>query len=138
WERNEIAIPLGRARRGGRVRAITGAGAGETQDALTVCRVRERLPGATLAEAWPKTGRWRQIRLHFKAIGHPLAGDPEHGDPAANARLQETIGLDRLFLHAAAIAFRHPVTGRPMSFAAPLPPELEGPLNALRGQAAGS
>ena len=91
----------------------------------------ERFKGLTLLEASPKTGRWRQIRLHFEATGHPVAGDPEHGDAAANARLAQEIGLNRLFLHAGALAFRHPVTGEKLSFTLPLPEELGRVLERL-------
>jgi len=87
----EVRLPLGRIRRGGR--AVGVAGAGEPQRAcpelcrraLTRYRVLERFDDATLVEVHPQTGRWRQIRLHFRALGHPVAGDPDEGDAAAAA-----------------------------------------------------
>ena len=51
-----------------------------------------------------ETGRTHQIRAHLKAIGHPVAGDPEYGRAGA-------LGLTRQFLHAEHLAFAHPVTG---------------------------
>ncbi len=93
-----VSLPLGRIRRGGR--AVGVAGAGEPLRALTRYRVLERFDRATLVEARPQTGRWRQIRLHFRALGHPVAGDPDEGDAAANAELARAAGLGRMFLHA--------------------------------------
>ncbi len=127
-----IEAPLGRARHGGRAVGVT-QGA-ETQPAVTAWRVIERFPDATFIEASPKTGRWRQIRLHFQSIGHPVAGDPEHGDAQANAQLAARAGLERMFLHAGHLKFRHPVTGRPLEFNLPLPRELREVLNRLHGQ----
>jgi 23S rRNA pseudouridine1911/1915/1917 synthase len=125
-----VRLPLGRIRRGGRAVAV--AGAGGPQRALTRYRVLERFDGATLVEALPQSGRWRQIRLHFKALGHPVAGDPDEGDAAANAELARTAGLGRMFLHAGSLKFRHPATGRPLAFSLALPDELEKALNRLR------
>ena len=126
----QVRLPLGRIRRGGR--AVGVAGAGEPQRALTRYRVLERFDCATLVEARPQTGRWRQIRLHFRALGHPVAGDPDQGDAAANAVLARAAGLGRMFLHAGSLKFRHPATGRPLAFSLALPDELEKVLNRLR------
>jgi len=126
----EVRLALGRIRRGGRAIAVTGARG--TQPAITAYRVLERFHAATLVEAVPHTGRWRQIRLHFRALGHPVAGDREEGDAAANAELARSAGLRRMFLHAAILKFRHPVTGSPLAFSLPLPDELEGTLQRLR------
>ena len=134
----EVRLPLGRIRRGGR--AVGVAGAGEPQRAcpelrrraLTRYRVLERFDCATLVEAHPQTGRWRQIRLHFRALGHPVAGDPDEGNAAANAEFARAAGLGRMFLHAGSLKFRHPATGRPLAFSLALPDELEKVLNRLR------
>ena len=134
----EVRLPLGRIRRGGRAVGLAGlpavsvAGAGEPQRALTRYRVQERFDCATLVEAHPQTGRWRQIRLHFTALGHPVAGDPDEGDAAANAALARSAGLNRMFLHAGFLKFRHPDTGRPQAFSLALPEELEAVLSRLR------
>ncbi len=142
----QVRLPLGRIRRGGRAVGVAGssaasvAGAGEPQRAcpessrraVTRYRVLERFDGATLVEAHPQTGRWRQIRLHFKALGHPVAGDPDEGDAAANAELARAAGLGRMFLHAGFLKFRHPGTGRPLEFSLALPDELEKILERLR------
>jgi 23S rRNA pseudouridine1911/1915/1917 synthase len=71
------------------------------------------------------TGRTHQIRVHLQAIGHPVAGDPEYG----HARV---LGLDRQFLHAARLAFPHPVTGEPIEVVSPLAPDLDAALQRAR------
>jgi len=125
-----IEIPLGRVRRRGRAVAVIG-GSG-TRPARTDFRVLERFGDCTLVEASPRTGRWRQLRLHFGAVGHPVAGDAEEGDPARNEEMRRATGLSRLFLHAAHLAFDHPGHGRRVAFDSPLPPELEAVLSRLR------
>ncbi len=126
-----ITLALGRKRIGGRMRGLVAPGA-DARPAVTEWRVVKRFEGLTLVEAFPRTGRWRQIRLHFEAVGHPVAGDPEHGDAAANARLARDAGLTRLFLHAGSLSFRHPVSGEKLSFSLPLPPDLRAALARLR------
>ncbi len=128
-----VDLRVGRVRARGRMRGAVGAAA--SQRAETSYRVLETFEpcgGATFVEARPKTGRWRQIRLHFSAIGHPVAGDPEHGDDAFNDRIGALAGLDRMFLHAAELRFRHPETNKPWRAESPLPGELERVLDGLR------
>ncbi len=83
----------------------------------------------TLVEATPKTGRMHQIRVHFKHIGHPLAGDKKY----APARLLRSFPLDRQFLHAASLAFSLP-DGTPVFFTSSLPQELENVLAGLKNR----
>jgi len=127
----EIELPLGRTRRRGRAVGLVGAQG--TRHAVTRFRVVERFETATLVEASPQTGRWRQLRLHFKAFGHPVAGD-EEGVPEANRELAARYGLRRMFLHAGALQFTHPRTGRRIAVSAPLPAELETVLRAFRSE----
>jgi 23S rRNA pseudouridine1911/1915/1917 synthase len=102
------------------------------RSARTDWRVLARLPSYTLVEIELHTGRTHQIRAHFSALGHPLAGDTLYGAPArpvAPARtragaLLPTSSLDRPFLHAARLGFTHPATGVPVEFRAPFPPDL--------------
>ena len=126
----EIGFPLGRVRRRGRAVGLTNAPG--ARRAVTRYRVVERFETATLVQAIPRTGRWRQLRLHFKALGHPVAGDAEEGDAAANADLAKRCGLCRMFLHAGYLQFRHPVTHRSVSLSVPLPAELAQVLRSLR------
>ena len=63
------------------------------------------------------TGRTHQIRVHLASVGHALVGDLLYGGRAA-------LGMSRQALHAARLAFAHPVTGQALSFEAELPPDL--------------
>jgi 23S rRNA pseudouridine1911/1915/1917 synthase len=74
--------------------------------ALTRFKVKKRFPDATLLELEPVTGRTNQLRIHCRAIGHPVAGDIERSGPIAA----------RLCLHAYALEFRHPKIGRQLRF----------------------
>ena len=96
--------------------------------AVTHFVVRERLPGYTLLDVRLETGRTHQIRVHFAALGYPVAGDTTYGD-----RARRPAGLTRQFLHAAHLEFAHPVSGEPLSFDAPLPADLGVFLDTLRG-----
>jgi 23S rRNA pseudouridine1911/1915/1917 synthase len=109
-----IEAPLGRDRRV-RTRVSTDTADGRT--AVTHFETERALPAHTLLRVRLETGRTHQIRAHLKAIGHPVAGDPEYGRAGA-------LGLDRQFLHAARLAFAHPVTGAPVDVSSPLPPDL--------------
>ena len=68
-----------------------------------------------------ETGRTHQIRVHLEAVGVPVAGDPVYGPDGA---LAGALGLARPALHAAHLAFTHPVTGAPVAVSEPLPEEL--------------
>jgi len=85
----------------------------------------------SLAEAVAVTGRTHQLRAHFAAIGHPIAGDQLYGDAALNRLLTEQLGLQRQFLHAARIEFLHPKTQAQLSVEAPLTEDLQSFLNSL-------
>jgi 23S rRNA pseudouridine1911/1915/1917 synthase len=95
------------------------------REATTHFTVLERLGDVTLVEARLETGRTHQIRVHFSAIGHPVAGDPVY------AR-RDPLGLGRQFLHSRRLAFVHPFTDRELVFEAALPDELEAVLARLR------
>jgi 23S rRNA pseudouridine1911/1915/1917 synthase len=76
------------------------------------------LPTATLLRVRLQTGRTHQIRAHFEAIGHPVAGDPDYGGAGA-------FDLERQFLHAVRLAFDHPFTGEHLNLISPLPEDLK-------------
>lgn len=101
----------------------------EGRAADTAFRVRERLGNATLLEAAPRTGRTHQIRVHLRAIGHPILGDGRYGGGGDDAR---ALGLHRPFLHSGRIDFIHPLTGERVDLAEPLPPDLREAL--VRGR----
>ncbi len=113
-----IDAPLGRDRRQRTKRAVKGAG---SREARTHFEVIEALPDDTLVHALLDTGRTHQIRVHFAAIGHPVAGDPEYGSRGRH-------GLERQFLHASRIGFTHPRTRAEMEFVSELPEDLRSAL----------
>jgi len=98
--------------------------------AETRFEVRERLGRCTLLEAAPRTGRTHQIRVHLRAIGHPILGDGRYGGGGDDAR---RLGLDRPFLHSWRLALRHPMTGEEVAVEEPLPADLANALEAARG-----
>ncbi|HEV2801226.1 MAG TPA: RluA family pseudouridine synthase [Pyrinomonadaceae bacterium] len=104
--------------------------------ALSLYRVRRAYERFTLLEVEIKTGRTHQIRVHLAHLKHPVVGDKVYNDgrdaTVPDARLRAAIrAMGRQFLHAERLGFRHPQTGAPLSFQAPLPPALAGLLEAL-------
>ncbi|MBQ6154363.1 RluA family pseudouridine synthase [bacterium] len=85
--------------------------------------------GFTLLQALPKTGRTHQIRAHFTHLGHPLVGDLLYL-PRRKANL-DPLWCPRQFLHAHSLSFTHPRTHQPLTFKAPLPPDLQQALTFL-------
>lgn len=84
----------------------------------------------TLLRVTLETGRTHQIRVHTAHSGHPIAGDPKYGDDEFNKHMK-SLGLKRLFLHAAHLGFTHPGSGEVMSIEAPLDEELNKVLGQL-------
>jgi len=117
-----IDAPLGRDRRRRTRRAVKGAG---SREARTHFEVVETLPADTLTRALLETGRTHQIRVHFAAIGHPVAGDPEYGTAGRH-------GLRRQFLHASRLELTHPGTGEQLTFTSELPEDLRKALEKAR------
>ena len=110
------------------------AGGIAARDALTRYRVVRRFPHFTLVEAEPQTGRTHQIRVHWASAGHPVVGDLTYGAPAKlRVGGREEATLPRTFLHAAKLAFAHPLTGEPLTFVAPWPAELAAFLQRIEG-----
>lgn len=112
------------------------------REAISHYKVLERVDSPygrfSLVEVKIETGRTHQIRVHLSSIGHPVVGDTLYGAPRELHRKGDksakTLSLTRNFLHAAAIEFMHPRSGVPLSFARPLPPDLEAFLTRLREQ----
>jgi 23S rRNA pseudouridine955/2504/2580 synthase len=80
----------------------------------------------SLLEVELLTGRTHQIRVHLAHAGHPIIGDDKYGDFALNRRLRT-----RLLLHAARLAFRHPLSGEPVRLEAALPREMQEFADAI-------
>jgi 23S rRNA pseudouridine1911/1915/1917 synthase len=117
-----IDAPLGRDHRAPERRAVRGRGA---REARTHFATLEALPADTLLDVRLETGRTHQIRAHFAAIGHPVAGDPRYGHAGRH-------GLSRQFLHSAKLGFAHPFGGRRLVFESPLPDDLAAALERAR------
>jgi 23S rRNA pseudouridine1911/1915/1917 synthase len=123
-ESGTIEAPVGRDPVRRKSMTIGGVAA---REARTHFRVLEQLGDFTLVEARLETGRTHQIRVHFLAIGHPVAGDSTY------AR-RDALGLGRQFLHSHRLSFTHPMTGERLDIEAPLPADLTDALARLRGE----
>jgi 23S rRNA pseudouridine1911/1915/1917 synthase len=122
--RGVIDAPIGRSPRQPTRQAVVAGG----RPARTRYEVRgryDRPTTLTLLGCELETGRTHQIRVHLASIGHPVVGDRDYGG------VREALPVPRLFLHAEHLAFDHPVTGRPLAFDAPLPPDLAAVLASL-------
>lgn len=86
------------------------------KEAVTHYKVLTRKNGLSLLEIHLDTGRTHQIRVHMRAIGHPLIGDEIYAP--------QWMLMERQALHSKSIAFRHPVTGENMLFEQPCPPDM--------------
>lgn len=119
-ERGEIRLPI---TRDPVHRTRMTARLGRGREAVTWWRRLRRYKGFTLVEVRIGTGRTHQIRAHFAAIGHPVAGDRLYGAAGHES--------GRFFLHARRIRFTSPTTGEPVEITAAMPEELEGWLKEL-------
>jgi 23S rRNA pseudouridine1911/1915/1917 synthase len=133
-ESGRIEQPIARDPRNRTRMAIVPGGRG----ALSLYKVRRSYNAFTLLDVELKTGRTHQIRVHLSWLKHPVVADELYGggrensvrDVQLRARIRK---LKRQFLHAEQLGFRHPQTGEPLKFAAPLPAELTQFLELLEG-----
>jgi 23S rRNA pseudouridine1911/1915/1917 synthase len=130
-EREYLALVRGRPRSSaGRIEAPIGRDRAEPtrqsldtdtpREAVTHFEVVELQPQHALLRVRLETGRTHQIRVHLAAIDLPVAGDAVYG--------VRDLDLDRQFLHAARLAFPHPITGEPVETESPLPADLVAAL----------
>jgi len=117
----EVDAPLGRDPRNRLRMAVVDLERQPGKAAKTSFKVLQSREQGCLLQCTLHTGRTHQIRVHLSSIGHPLVSDPTYGGAPA-------CGLARQALHAYRLAFVHPVTGAPLVFAAPLPPDLTAAL----------
>ena len=120
--RGTIDAPIGRDRHDRFRHSLDTA---TPRSAVTHFELEELLPQHTLLRVRLETGRTHQIRVHLAAIDLPVSGDPLYG-------VTGDLGLERQFLHAARLAFDHPVTGAALDVASPLPPDLAAALERAR------
>jgi 23S rRNA pseudouridine1911/1915/1917 synthase len=102
--------------------------AGQGRPAITRFRVLERFRDFTLVQCRLETGRTHQIRVHLASLGHPVAGDAIYG----RGRPRLPVDLEGIALHAARLAFVHPLTRERMEFSVPPPPRIARFLSHLR------
>jgi 23S rRNA pseudouridine1911/1915/1917 synthase len=98
------------------------------REAVTHFELVELLGLRALLRLRLETGRTHQIRVHLEAIDLPVCGDPVYGRAG-------DLGLERQFLHAAALEFAHPFTGERIAVESPLPADLAAALDRARADA---
>jgi 23S rRNA pseudouridine1911/1915/1917 synthase len=144
-EKEYVALVWGVVQAGRRIDAAIGrdrvnrqkmsARSRRAREAVTRITKAFHLPGLTLCQVAIHTGRTHQIRVHLSSIGHPIVGDPLYGGVHRRVAgdIRAVTHLQRPFLHAERLAFKHPRDGRRMEFMAALPADLRDVLDALPG-----
>lgn len=126
-DRITVDRPIGRDPRDRKRMAIVSTGRAARTDFVRLARFE----AADFLRARLHTGRTHQIRVHLASIGHPVVGDDTYG--GGGGRRLFGLPPKRHFLHAAWLAFRHPVSGEAIELRSPLPPDLHGALAAAAG-----
>jgi 23S rRNA pseudouridine1911/1915/1917 synthase len=148
-EKEYVALVWGAMQAGRRIDAPIGrdavnrkkmsARARRSREAVTrIVRAQPLGRALTLARVAIHTGRTHQIRLHLSAIGHPVVGDPLYGGVHRRVPgdLKAVTHLERPFLHAARLVFKHPTDLRRMEFTSDLPDDLRRVLAELEDRSA--
>ncbi|HEY0350737.1 MAG TPA: RluA family pseudouridine synthase [Gemmatimonadales bacterium] len=134
----QIDAPIGRQQHDRKRMVVSATGRAARTDASVVAR----FGAVDLLRLELHTGRTHQIRVHLAHVGHPVVGDPVYGGggsrrisgaPRRSAELLEQ-ATPRQALHAAALAFRHPVSGAPLEFRSEWPRDLWPALVAAGGE----
>ncbi|MGH7652639.1 MAG: RluA family pseudouridine synthase [Gemmatimonadaceae bacterium] len=123
-----IDKPIARDPRDRKRMAIVNKGRPAKTDVIRLAR----FDAGDLLRAHLHSGRTHQIRVHLASIGHPVMGDDVYG--GGGGRRVAGLPPKRHFLHAAWLAFKHPVTGEPLDFRSPLPEDLAHALTVLSGE----
>ncbi|MBX4195751.1 RluA family pseudouridine synthase [Candidatus Parcubacteria bacterium] len=121
-DHGSINLPIGKSNSDFRKRSAERGAKGDKKEALTYYRVLARGDGWTFIEAKPKTGRTHQIRVHFKALHHPVVSDKLYA-----SKKESLLGFDRLALHAKEITFTD-TKGQKHIVVAPYPKDFEQAL----------
>lgn len=130
-EKTYTALALGVCHKKGKIeRALVEAG--KAKRAVTRYRRRAVIGGHSLLELWPEQGRKHQLRRHLASIGHPILGDERHGRPSGNLHFEHRHGLDRPFLHCAALELE--LESGKVRIEAELAGDLAAVLDSLRGE----
>jgi len=121
-----IDLPIAKSKSDFRKKAVGEKTIGKEREATTKYKIIKKFPEHTLVEIFPKTGRTHQIRVHMKAIGHPVVCDKLYGPKKQIC----PFGLTRQFLHANALEFSLP-DGSRLNLEADLPEDLQNALDML-------
>lgn len=121
-----INLPIAKSKGDFRKKTSVGKMVGKEREATTEYKVLKKFSKYTLVEVFPKTGRTHQIRVHFKAIGHPIVCDKLYGPKKQVC----PSGLTRQFLHANALEFNL-LDGSRIQLEADLPLDLQNTLVVL-------
>jgi len=132
-----IDAPIGRASHDRKRQAVNPKG----RNAITHWQLIKTLPPfGSHIECQLETGRTHQIRVHMAHIGHSIIGDPLYGraprasqmpDNLSRTSLAQMRAFPRQALHAAVLGFAHPITGEPLRFETPLPPDMADLLDLI-------
>lgn len=123
-----IDKPIARDPRDRKRMAIVNKGRPAKTDLIRLAR----FDAGDLLRAHLHSGRTHQIRVHLASIGHPVMGDDVYG--GGGGRRVAGLPAKRHFLHAAWLAFNHPMTGQPLDFRSPLPEDLRHSLSVIAGE----
>lgn len=121
-----IDRPIGKSKKDFRLWSAQRGARGELRQAVTRFRVLKKNSEFSFVEVSPETGRTHQIRVHFKAISHPVVCDRLYAPKRECA-----LGFDRLALHALSLTFVSPESGS-ITAAVALPADFERALSALK------
>jgi len=125
-----VDAPLGRSSANRQKMAIVEAGRGKR--AVTHYRLVKPLRHSALVECRLETGRTHQVRVHMASLGHPLLGDPVYGrSKIAQRELLNQLDFKRQALHAAELAFVHPVSKENLTFKSAIPSDMQELFRAL-------
>ncbi len=124
-DEDTISRPIGRSKNDFRKWSAQRGARGEMREAITNYRVLAKTKEASFVEVEPKTGRTHQIRVHFKAIHHPVVADALYAP-----KQPPILGFERLALHALEISFKG-IDGKVIKVTAPYPPDFENAVKAF-------
>lgn len=131
WDLCKCDIPLSRAEgKKGRGRALVDMNKGKA--AATEFKVAGRYGDISWIEAHPLTGRLHQIRVHLKALGHPLVVDEDYGFPNWQSAQFPSLKISRMPLHARLLSFKHPFTDKKIEISCPMDEELRSLFHTLQ------
>ncbi|MFH1402353.1 MAG: RluA family pseudouridine synthase [Patescibacteria group bacterium] len=121
-----IDRPIGKSKKDFRLWSAQRGAKGKMREAVTNYKVLQRSADFSFLEIQPQTGRTHQIRVHLKAINHPVVGDKLYASKKGNA-----LGFERLALHSKIIEFAL-LNGKEIKIEAPLPKDFKNALKLFQ------